>query len=856
MVHLPRETVRDGVTHREFDVEIAYTSELLRIRGEFRTPKRWAALANTNPAAGRSGGGLRRRGVGAGAEHDALLAAIAEGEEGGDGDGDGEGDSEEEGEVDSDGNPVDDEEEDDGLEWEEGDEFGGGGADDWGDNADIEAEDVFAGGPTIVSDRATRNDIMAMGPVGDHAGAAAGNGVGAASAVGRAAPRSTTSSVGGAGAMPTARPVLVARDGPDTSRVASALTTGTSPGGEGGYTPYVGPDGTVYPPRGVSRAAGARKTADYWRRRASGGKGGTPSPALAGASPAPAAQVVSEGAGRAAGSTAAGTGLGAVAGARPGAAAMNGVAGGQATGRSFFGGGGGGGGGEDVGPYTFVPDADDGDDDGAGGGGVGVGVVTAGARPARAGGSVAFADDLDATTPAATTNTRLGAAFMAEANRNRGLMARTAAAFMPTKPAGAATGTTLAAKMPGAAGSTPTAKAGAASALGAVGGLSSYSYALNKQEGKGLRGARVRESIRKLRFLQYELVADLNPGSVRTFEFWIQFVLLIIAIWLRIYVHFLGQWMFLRSLRVPVYEFAPLVYACTLKYVPDVLPNELEIGVVIMGPLSVIVILCGFMAFSWVCQKVLGYFPEIPSRFIAFFGFAAVLDPALIAAFDAMAGRYDCASRVPACAVNIASTACTCSEGDAWKLYRRFLREEGSGVIGIILTCFMYLVLMLLAAFCLYLFLLHLHLNGRMIDLFRRLHAEDAKFLIPHDFEVSPQDLQHIVSRAQRWQGPRGTTRKVAVCDYVLTDPLHPTFRETTTHLIIYHAALDGKRELYRHFLRMPDGSVLEVFGSMERQLGVASGLGTSALQDLLMTHGKDGEADDGAAINAFFQGL
>lgn len=42
--------------------------------------------------------------------------------------------------------------------------------------------------------------------------------------------------------------------------------------------------------------------------------------------------------------------------------------------------------------------------------------------------------------------------------------------------------------------------------------------------------------------------------------------------------------------------------------------------------------------------------------------------------------------------------------------------------------------------------------------------------------------------------------------------------REITTHVSIHTIHLDGLRELYRHFLRLPDGAVVEVssrfFGS------------------------------------------
>jgi hypothetical protein len=170
-------------------------------------------------------------------------------------------------------------------------------------------------------------------------------------------------------------------------------------------------------------------------------------------------------------------------------------------------------------------------------------------------------------------------------------------------------------------------------------------------------------------------------------------------------------------------------------------------------------------------------------------------------------------------------------------------------------------VLSLLALFLLYLYMLHLHLNGRMIDLFRRLHGDDTRFLLPHDFEVSAAELAWIVAKAGRWRGAKGDTRKVAVCDYVLTDPLDARFKETTSHLIIYHAGLDGKRELYRHFLRLPDGSIVEVFGSMERAFGAglgafasggAAGVAGSALHDILMQHATDNEAQ----VASFFAGL
>ena len=40
-------------------------------------------------------------------------------------------------------------------------------------------------------------------------------------------------------------------------------------------------------------------------------------------------------------------------------------------------------------------------------------------------------------------------------------------------------------------------------------------------------------------------------------------------------------------------------------------------------------------------------------------------------------------------------------------------------------------------------------------------------------------------------------------------------FKEVTTHTAIYTLHLDGLKELYRQFLRLPDGSIVEIFGDI-----------------------------------------
>ena len=81
----------------------------------------------------------------------------------------------------------------------------------------------------------------------------------------------------------------------------------------------------------------------------------------------------------------------------------------------------------------------------------------------------------------------------------------------------------------------------------------------------------------------------------------------------------------------------------------------------------------------------------------------------------------------------------------------------------------------------------------------------------PHCYRVTLQELHSICARASQWHGPSGAHRKLIISNYVERDPLDPSFEETTKHYAIYE--IDGdKKSVYRHFLRTPNGAILEVF--------------------------------------------
>lgn len=54
-----------------------------------------------------------------------------------------------------------------------------------------------------------------------------------------------------------------------------------------------------------------------------------------------------------------------------------------------------------------------------------------------------------------------------------------------------------------------------------------------------------------------------------------------------------------------------------------------------------------------------------------------------------------------------------------------------------------------------------------MLDIYWRLHSQSAQLFVPYDLEVSLQELEHVLMRAEQWRGEEGERRKVAIYDYI-----------------------------------------------------------------------------------------
>lgn len=303
----------------------------------------------------------------------------------------------------------------------------------------------------------------------------------------------------------------------------------------------------------------------------------------------------------------------------------------------------------------------------------------------------------------------------------------------------------------------------------------------------------------KLQYVSRQLLAELGLAQIRSGEFWFSVLALMLMFWLRIYTHYFGQWVFLQGLKVPITDFTFEPISVSLNYQASALLAREEIGIVCLGPIFLIGVMVILCLLSYASQRLLGSFSSLASRFVCAWGMLTIVDPMLIALVDVAMQRWK----------NQTSGVV----GDAFKLYWHFFRTDGSGLPGVFLTLFLYIVLMMTASVIFYIYFLRLHMDGRMMDAFQRLNGGDDDFFIPLDNELSHRELQQIVKKAEAWRGPKGERRKAAVYDHVWKQ--EGKGQEVTTHISIHTLSLDGSRTLFRQFLRLPDGALVEVRGAV-----------------------------------------
>ena len=107
----------------------------------------------------------------------------------------------------------------------------------------------------------------------------------------------------------------------------------------------------------------------------------------------------------------------------------------------------------------------------------------------------------------------------------------------------------------------------------------------------------------KIRYIVQELTNDLVPIASSA-ELYLTVVIGLIALWFRMYIHFTGQYLFLRACSVSIYQFEVKVEEVAVKYISTAVSAAVEMGVVAVGPFAVWVVFSCFASFGALVMKV------------------------------------------------------------------------------------------------------------------------------------------------------------------------------------------------------------------------------------------------------------
>ncbi|KFO33779.1 Orofacial cleft 1 candidate gene 1 protein [Fukomys damarensis] len=251
-----------------------------------------------------------------------------------------------------------------------------------------------------------------------------------------------------------------------------------------------------------------------------------------------------------------------------------------------------------------------------------------------------------------------------------------------------------------------------------------------------------------LHFVMVSVFSELQFAQWQSQGFWCTILLLASLCFLRLCLHYLGQWLFLQAISAPVTKFHLYPYTVELCYLESSLSISEELAVVVVGPLMLNTAIFLLVLIRWGCRLLFASCPDVLSKLIIAMGLWTVLDPLMVLIVDIFLGRLTRNGEAPI--------------ADAAKLYWVFVRTQQSQSLAVMITTLLYIFLFIISSLILYMYCLRLHSDSWILDAFQRVHSEETKFFVPYDLEISNQELSYIVKRSEQWRGVGGERRKVS----------------------------------------------------------------------------------------------
>jgi len=163
-------------------------------------------------------------------------------------------------------------------------------------------------------------------------------------------------------------------------------------------------------------------------------------------------------------------------------------------------------------------------------------------------------------------------------------------------------------------------------------------------------------------------------------------------------------------------------------------------------------------------------------------GIYALLDPIITGAFDIARGNFE--------------------NGDMFKIPNLYYDIYDSYAVGVFFVAIIYGITISLTFFLFQRWMIFHYMNGRILDLYRRLSAGFKDFFVPYDAEVSLKYLQWVINRAKRRNTVMMSERRL------IKDKVGVT---RTINFINILKITNGVLYRNRMFFKDFDGSIIEV---------------------------------------------
>lgn len=239
-----------------------------------------------------------------------------------------------------------------------------------------------------------------------------------------------------------------------------------------------------------------------------------------------------------------------------------------------------------------------------------------------------------------------------------------------------------------------------------------------------------RLTYKKIKYIADEIFLELQLRMISTVAWQVSMFFILFIFFLRMFVHYTGQYIALVAMSVPVERFTPLWYRIDLKYAAFTWYHE---GVVVViGALSN-TIFFGFMyLLSYLAKRWCKCFPKIFYRVVCWIGIFAVLDPYIVLVLDCISQNWE--------------------RGDFFKFYNYLTSSKDTDakdnkLIGIYLAILIHFIMTVFTGAIFYRYMLFRFMDGRILDLYRRLAGNYKAFFVPQDNEVSAKYLQWVITK-------------------------------------------------------------------------------------------------------------